>query len=324
MEKPSREEISKMFLGETGKALEISKEGDKRGPIVDKTRARSVVQSAPETKMEMRPFLPDVDFWEMKREEMIEELAQHIFDIRMSRDPEVIKAIPEINLDLSGSYIDFMLTHNKPKRITPGTEDAENFMRRWDRIQAEKWLGYLENQKKAGGVGKGEKVAVIEPAPKPKLEEDEGIKLNAEQTKKIIELKDRAGYDKLWDSLEKKYKNTGQDVRRIDRIRASKINDVLKEIVTFDAKDENFNFDYFGQYFLNPEVLKKYWEEMQKRNVVNKKKERGELKEEYIKELKGYAEEAGFGEQGTSLIVKYFNSRLSLEHSLRENVEFKK
>jgi len=350
MEKPSKEEITKMFLDEASGALGIKKKKAAVG-AASELQKRPKPAEAPEA-MRIGPkeeaaenfpgkaskvFTPDVDFWQMKREEMIEELAQNIFDIRMSRNPEIAKAIPEIGLDLSGPYIDWILTHNKPKRITPGTKDPEDFMRRWDRIQAKRWLEYLEGKRYAGRETEGEKPAMIEPAPKPrpaeaaprsKPEEVEAGKERAELSegqKKIFDhLMQRSGIGEISKALEEKYRRLQPKDRKDAEEKKESLLQNIESIFTRMIKSEGKKFprkdlNYFQKYFLdNPKVMEKY------RSERGEKVSKGEtdllkFRYEFADYMGDIAKRSGeFSNKGVEWVKSYFRTYTLLEQRLFE------
>lgn len=319
--------IVKKIEAEMGK---ISKESRGTGVGVEHTGPKEAAETFPGKASQI--FTPDVDFWEINREEMIEELAQNIYDIRMSQNSEITKAIPEIGLDLSGPYIDWMLINMRP-RVTPGTEKAERFMRRWDRIQAEKWLKYLENQKKGGRAEKGEKPAAIEPAPKPrpaealpkpKPEEIElgkkKTELNEEQKKILDDLMERAGIDKITSSLEEKYKQMDAESAKGRRGKNKEviqnIRDVFTEMIT--SSEDKFSKDdlkYFEENFFNPKLIESY-KSARERKKITRWEDLKKHRDEFVEFMEKMAKENNYSADGVELIKSYFRSVLLLEMRL--------
>ncbi len=146
------------------------------------------------------------------------------------------------------------------------------------------------------------------------------VDLSEEEMTRYQSLEERAGIKELETQLKKKQekiKSTEKEIQRNKDIFSALLK-VLKEI----ARGRHFDLDYFREYFLNPLIWEDYFEEMEKRKKEEIMTDSGDdlrnYKEEFIEEIKGYADRAGYNEEEKKLIERYFRSRLLLESFLRK------
>lgn len=274
-----------------------------------------------------RASTPDVDSPEMRRERRIAEKEEEIKGIRESTNMSIKKEIPGLGVDLRPAAVDKWLADNQ---TTPWTEKAEDRMKLFDRYWARKWLEYKE--------GKGPPVAEPVSEPRPvepplaapgketvlgaKLEGDEEYvrDMTNEQVQSYSELMKKIKIRSLGLELNERYKTAKpEEAGEVENSRGRF--DALRNACRDMVRDKNFNLKYFRENFLNPEIITEdYWEEFEKRKAGGKIKdnrELGKFKREFLNEIKKYAIQAEYDDEGVKQIVRYFNSRISLEHFIK-------
>ncbi len=276
-------------------------------------------------------FTRETGFWEMNREEMVEKLARKIYDVRMSQDPNINKFIPGLNLDLRGPAIDLILGN---QHITPRTPDAENYMRRWDRIQAERWLKHLEGEKYGRRREEAEKLAVAKPAPESRVAEATPEPRLGERKKKKEEL--TGGRKELFESLvqkarleeiKKKFPKNMEGLSESERGRWERRGKALfrarrsleymvgnvpeKEIINFRDKIMDPFLDEYRR-------LKKEKEKTIGKNLAEEADELRKFKEDIREKMKEALSDR-FSEESISLIINYYMKISDLEYLLSDS-----
>lgn len=358
LEKPSQEEINKMFLNEVSEALGIKEEpeiaaqpkaAELSASAEDAQRiaaARRAMSLDPQTSQKQESVISrqrdasfEDHFWKLKREDMIAELANEIRRISWldENKTNIDKSIPEINLDLRAQSIRNML--DKVFKTEPGTAKSDEIMNKLYPIWAREWLEAMEAKRDSEvtvqsepTVAKARTRTMRTEAPVAKTEtqsraavpvkgeklERQPISLNEEQKKTVEDLVQSSGIKELKKALEAQInKMDAYEKGRAERQNASAVDSiegVFRKMVTSGNFPQD-KLNYFKQYFLNPQLVKRYQDIRQKGGLkANEALE--EHKKYFVESMGGIAKKAGFNEKAVDMIEKYFRVYLLFEKRL--------
>lgn len=350
MEKPSKEEITEMYLSAASESLGIEKEKEpvKITPELSKrtkpAEAPRAARIEPKRTPEIAPgeaaqiFTPDEIFWRQSRKEMVKKLAEEIkriswLDENKIKNPEVVKAIPEIGLDLRAATIRDIL-RTKYRGIEPETEKADEIMSQLHEMWAEKWLEYLEKERYAEQAGEGKKPVEPEPVRRPRPAEAREVALEQKPKDKRLEKKELTKeQEKLFESLvqkarleeiEGKFPKNMKDLDENERGRWERRGKALfrtrrsLEYMVGNVPEKevvNFRDKIMDQFLAEYRRLRK-----EKEKIIGKSlAEEGNELQRFKKDIREQMKEAlsdRFSEESVSLIISYYMKIFDLEYLL--------